>query len=100
MLFYRISEQKIQTIMKNPDRKEEGIAPNTLAVMKRNDTPKRKEELWVMYATSDPEDAAKARFGGPKKVMISTWRYPGKSKPGKQIPIPNDILEAIKKEWF
>jgi hypothetical protein len=43
MLFYGISEQKIKTILKSPNRKEEGIVPNTLAVMKRNDTPKRKE---------------------------------------------------------
>ena len=107
MLFYRISEQKIQVIMKTPDRKEEGIALNTLAVMKRNDTPKRKEELWVMYAKIvNPE----SRIANPKRftlhdprsatIMISTWRYPGKSKPGKQIPIPDDILEEIKKDWF
>lgn len=89
MLFYRISEQKIKTILKSPNRKEEGIAQGTLAVMKRSDTPKRKEELWVMYAEQ-----------APKKVMISTWRYPGQSKPGKEIPIPEDILEEIKKEWF
>ncbi len=89
MLFYRISEQKIKTILKSPSRKEEGIAPSTLAVMKRNDTAKRKEELWVMYAEQ-----------APKKVMISAWRYPGKSKPGKEIPIPDDILEQIKKDWF
>ena len=89
MLFYRISEQKIKTILKNPDRHEEGIAPNTNASMKRNDTPKRKEELWIMYQKR-----------GPKSLMISAWRYPGKSKPGKEIPIPEDILEEIKKEWF
>lgn len=88
MMFYRISEQKIKTILKTPDRKEEGIALDTFALMKRNDTPKRKEEVWVMYA------------GHPKKIMISTWRYPGKSKPGKEIPIPDDILEEIKKDWF
>ena len=49
MLRYRLSEQKIKTVLKNPARKEEGIAPKTTAVMKRNDTPKRKEELWVMF---------------------------------------------------
>ena len=90
MLFYGISEQKIKTILKNTDRREEGIAPNTVAVMKRNDTPKRKEEIWVMFANS----------GVLKKTMISAWRYPGKSKPGKEIPIPEDILSEIQKEWF
>lgn len=100
MVFYQISEQKIKTIMNKPDRKEEGIAPNTLAVMKRHDTPKKKGEIWVMYATNEAADKAKFRFGGPKRVMISTWRYPGQSKPGKQIPIPDDILEEIQKEWL
>lgn len=88
MLFYGISEQKIKTILKSPDRKEEGVAEKTFAVMKRNDTAKRKEELWVMYA------------GNPKKIMISAWRYPGKSKLGKEIPIPDDVLDDIKNVWF
>lgn len=89
MIFYRISEQKIKTILKSPDRHEEGVAQNTNAAMKRNDTPKRKEELWVMYQKH-----------GPKSLLISSWRYPGKSKPGKEIPIPDEILNEIKKEWF
>lgn len=89
MLFYRISEQKIKSILKNPDRHEEGIAPNTNAAMKRNDTLKRKEEMWIMYQKR-----------GGKSLMISAWRYPGKSRAGKEIPVPDDILEQIKKEWF
>ena len=89
MLFYRIPETKIKTILKSPDRHEEGVALNTAAAMKRNDKLKRKEEIWIMYQKH-----------GIKHVMISAWRYPGKSQPGKPIPIPNDILEEIKKEWF
>ena len=94
MLFYRISEQKIKSILKSPDRREEGIAPNTFAAMKRNDTPKRKEELWIMYQEKSKSKNEKG------KIMISTWRYPGKSKPGTAIPIPDDILEEIQKVWF
>ena len=92
MLFYRISEQKIRTILKNPDRREEGIAPNTGAVMKRNDTPKRKEEMWVMYIAGGG-----SAFGGKssKLTLISAWRYPGKSKEGKTIPIPEEILREL-----
>lgn len=100
MMFYSISEQKIKTILKSPDRREEGIAPDTMAVMKRNDTPKRKEELWVLYASSGKPTSMAARLLGEKKVMISTWRYPGKSKLGKPIPIPDEILQEIRKEWF
>jgi len=33
-----------------------------------------------------------------RKVVISAWRYPGVSPVGKQIPIPADILEELKKE--
>jgi len=89
MVFYRLGEGKIKAVIKSAERKEEGVAPNTYAVMKRNDTPKRKEEIWVMF---------QQRAG--KKIMISAWRYPGKSKPGAQIPIPDDVLEEIKKIWF
>ncbi len=99
MLFYRISEQRVKAIMRSPDRKEEGIAPDTLAVMKRNDTLKRKEEVWVMYCATGAA-SSKLKVPGSKFIMISAWRYPGKSKPGKQIPIPDDILEEIKKDWF
>lgn len=84
MLRYRLSEQKIKTVLKNPSRKEEGIAPDTLAVMKRNDTPKRKEEIWTMYQKK-----------GFKMHIISAWRYPGVSPKGKEIPIPEDILQEL-----
>lgn len=89
MLFYGISEQKLKTILNKPDRKEEGIAEGTLAVMKRNDTAKRQQEIWLMYAV-----------GKGVKTMISAWRYPGKTKPGKQLPIPDDVLMEIKEFWF
>ncbi|MBI4991898.1 MAG: hypothetical protein HZB99_01655 [Candidatus Harrisonbacteria bacterium] len=92
MLQYRLSEQKIKTVLKNPTRKEEGIAPNTSAVMKRNDTPKRKEEMWVMYQTSG--DRVKGL--GVRKKIISAWRYPGISPKGKEIPVPEDILDELR----
>lgn len=101
MLFYQISEQTIKSVLKNYDRREDGIAPKTIAVMKRNDTPKRKQEIWVMYANAAESKTSKLRGRNPKRlVLISTWRYPGKSKPGKKIPIPKDTLEEIRKEWF
>ena len=84
MIQYRISEQKIKEILKNQDRREEGIAPKTMAVMKRNDKPKRKEEMWVMFI----KDGSKIR-------VISAWRYPGVSPKGKDIPIPEDILKEL-----
>ncbi|OGY64430.1 MAG: hypothetical protein A3I89_03290 [Candidatus Harrisonbacteria bacterium RIFCSPLOWO2_02_FULL_41_11] len=100
MLQYRLSEQKIKTVLKNPARKEEGIAPKTTAVMKRNDTQKRKEEIWVMFrhANSAPP-SRNAGLGNAKAPMrikiISAWRYPGTSPKDKAIPIPEDILEEL-----
>ena len=94
------SEQKIKTVLKNPARKEEGIAPKTTAVMKRNDTQKRKEEIWVMFrhANSAPP-SRNAGLGNAKAPMrikiISAWRYPGTSPKDKAIPIPEDILEEL-----
>lgn len=102
MLFYRISEQKVRTILRSPDRKEEGIAPDTLAVMKRNDKPSKKEELWVMYATKTntakektDDKEKRLKIDARKMRIISAWRYPGVTKKGKEIPIPHDILEEL-----
>lgn len=99
LLFYNLSPQKLKTILKSYDRKEEGIAPGTMAVMKRNDTPKRKEEIWVMYAPASQE-SQKSKVKSRKLILISAWRYPGMTKAGKRIPIPDDILEEIQREWF
>lgn len=91
MLHYRLSEQKIKTVLNNPSRKEEGIAPKTAAAMKRNDTPKRKEEIWVMFQ----QQVKSEKFKVKKLRIISAWRYPGISPKGKEIPIPEDILEDL-----
>ena len=90
MLHYRISEQKIKTVLNSPSRKEEGIAPKTTAVMKRNDTPKRKEEIWVMF-----QKKSNVKGQMLKVIVISAWRYPGVSPKGKEIPIPQDILDEL-----
>lgn len=105
MVFYQISEQKIKTILKTPSRKEIGIAPDTSAFMKRNDTPRRKEEMWVMFCAGLPASGgAKGGQGGAssklkvksQKVMVSAWRYPGISKAGEAIPVPEDIMAELR----
>ena len=115
MIFYGLSEQKIRTVLNSPKRKEEGIAPNTTAVMKRNDRGKKKEEIWVMYQSRTNADKFQSRIHADKNVkehvprksalislrksarmlMISAWRYPGISKPGSAIPIPDEILTEL-----
>ncbi|MDP2695901.1 MAG: hypothetical protein Q8O87_01455 [bacterium] len=117
MVYYRFSAQMIKNILSKPDRREMGIAPNTMAVMKRRDTPKRKEEMWVMYSkfksannktrvtkkldkkVARNKDIEQPIINTGQTIMISAWRYPGVSKAGKDIPIPEDILTEVQK-WF
>lgn len=84
MLYYGLGEGRLRRVIRVHDRKEEGIAPNTIAVMQRERT-KRPSEIWLMY-----------QLEGKKKKMISAWRYPGISSKGKAIPIPEDILEELR----
>lgn len=101
MIQYFISESKIKSIIQKHDRLEGGIAPNTVAVMKRNDrilkkaaSPKageprqRREELWVMYQKTGDKKT------GERLKIISVWRYPGVS-PKKEVPIPEDIKSEL-----
>lgn len=83
---YAISPNNVKKAVRYPDRKEEGIAKETIAVMKRKDTKSQQKELWVMYQKA-----------GGKKRIISTWIYPGESPKGKEIFVPDDVWEEIEK---
>lgn len=98
---YGLSKQKLLGILYRSERKEKGIVPGTTAVMKTNKTffktkqisldkawqkPRRAPgEIWLMYR--DTKDLRR---------IISAWRYPGISKPGEEIPIPEDIKIFLK----
>jgi len=86
MRFYNLSENRLKRVLRNPSRKEEGIAPETLAVMQRAGSKKHPTEIWLMY-----------QIIKSKVKIISAWRYPGISPKGKEIPIPRDILEELNK---
>jgi len=110
---YGLSQSKILGILRRPERKEKGIVAGTTAVMKTNKIFKKtmpllKEnkqpafakkatawqrkapgEIWVMY-----KDMKSSQFG-PVRKIISSWRYPGITKPGEIIPIPEDILREL-----
>jgi len=102
---YGLSKQKLLGILYKPERKEQGIVLGTTAVMKTNKVffkekkitlakawqkPKRAPgEIWLMY-----KDIKKRDEGNVRKI-ISAWRYPGVSKPGEAIPIPDDIKNEI-----
>ncbi len=84
--YYRLSEGKLKRILRNPTRREKGIAPATIAVMQPAQTKKR-SEIWLMY-----------QIKGRKKIMISAWRYPGVSPKREPIPIPENIIEELRRE--
>ena len=109
MAYYGLSADRVKRVIRSPYRSEKGIAPDTIAVMQPSKTtpPKLgkpaewKEEIWVMYA----EKAGPKGKGvmdvmqnllGKKKVVITAWRYPGKSPIREAIPIPSNILEELK----
>ena len=109
MLYYGLSADRVKRVIRSPYRSEKGIAPNTIAVMqpsktiplKQGNKPEWKEEIWVMYAEkSGPKGTSvmdkMQNLLGKKKVVITAWRYPGKSPVREAIPIPENILEELK----
>lgn len=111
---YGLSISKLLSILRRPDRKEKGIVPGTLAVMRTNkvfkkSAPLLKEkqqviysksktwqkkapgEIWIMFKDVNPRGGS-----GQERRIISAWRYPGISKPGEEIP-PGHGIELLKK---
>lgn len=110
MAFYRLSEQRVKRVLHFPERIEEGIAPDTIAMMqpasyKTKPLPlpplnkgrvgagyplliKEREglywtqEIWVMIEETKT-----------KRKIISSWRYPGMTKKGE--PLPAAILREM-----
>ena len=54
MRFYRLSEQRVRRVLNSPKRTEEGIAPNTVAMMQpasiktKDGKQTWSQEIWVM----------------------------------------------------
>ncbi|PIT92305.1 MAG: hypothetical protein COU08_03270 [Candidatus Harrisonbacteria bacterium CG10_big_fil_rev_8_21_14_0_10_42_17] len=99
MLFYGLSEQRIRTVFKSPDRREEGIVEYTVAAMQKAKTRKNPEEVWIMYAHADklkPTNHFAITGKTGKIIMISAWRYPGVTKPGATIFVPEDTLTELR----
>jgi len=85
MRYYGLSESRVKRVVRSPERIEEGIAENTIAVMQPYGNKKDKE-IWVMVVDK-----------GEKRRVISAWRYPGRTKPGESLPdvIVEEFREAI-----
>ena len=96
MLQYQLSEARVKRVINNPKRKELGIAPGTIAVMQPNSS-KHGYEVWVMYQIKSKVKNQKSKTpdSGQKIVIITAWKYPGKSPVRGNIPIPLEILEEL-----
>ena len=94
MQYYGISESRIKRIIRFPKRTEEGIAPQTVAVMQPAGNT-RYQEIWVMYKLAKQATHNKEHLTLNNKIKIITaWRYPGKSP--ERDPVPQEILREIK----
>jgi len=83
---YGFSENRVLRILRKPDRKEEGIAPKTIAAMQVTGTKKHPAEAWMMYVIQKKLKRIK---------IISAWRYPGRTLEGERPIIPKDTLEEL-----
>ena len=97
---YGLTAQRILRVVKNPQRTEEGIVKNTIAVMQpaslRTKDGKRvwSQEIWAMYQIKRKTQNAKLKAIGQRRIrIISAWRYPGVSP--KRDPIPEEILREL-----
>ncbi len=93
IIFYKLSEARVRRVLHSPKRIEEGIAPDTIAMMQpvsvknKIENGDRKEiwnqEIWVMI--QDTKE---------KRKVISAWRYPGMTKLNEGA-----IVGFIKKQY-
>ena len=103
---YGLSKSKVSGILRKPERREKAIVPGLIAVMKTNKVFFKEKQITVSNAWKKPQKApgeiwimykdVKNRKEGDVRKIISAWRYPGISKPGEEIPIPEDISIFLK----
>jgi len=93
---YHLSEKRVKRVLRKPNRVEEGIAPNTIALMEITGTKKHPTEIWVMYQIANEKRKMKS-IKQKKLRIISAWRYPARSPLGKLPPIPEDTLAELEK---
>ncbi|PIS39735.1 MAG: hypothetical protein COT33_00425 [Candidatus Nealsonbacteria bacterium CG08_land_8_20_14_0_20_38_20] len=96
MRYYRLSENRLLRVLRSPERKEIGIAPRTVAVMRRAGTKKHPTEIWLLYQKAKKRLNLRKTFVFRTIKIISAWRYPGISPIREPPPIPEDILFELK----
>jgi len=103
MRYYGLSENRVLRILRHPKRVEEGIAENTTAAMQRAGSVKHPYEIWMMYQKKVKRQNSKGKskedyFNNSEEqiVVISAWKYPGITKPGAEIPIPEEVRNELR----
>ncbi len=102
MRFYQLSEQRIRRVLNSPKRTEEGIAPNTVAMMQAAGSVKHPYEIWVMIQKINQKSRAPEQSStrGAAKInskikIISAWKYPGITKSRGEI-----AFDFLQREYF
>jgi len=119
MRHYGLSGQRVTRVIRRPLRTQEGITGDTIAVVQPQSTRRGDDgektwsnEIWVMYQiksqsikSKDTEtmDNTMVQFlkntaNVQKQIMIiSVWRYPGKTNPTDALPdeIMDEIAEVV-----
>ena len=89
MNFYKLSQQRVKRVINSPQRKEVGIAENTVALMQRAGSKKHPYEIWTMI-----QQKRQTKNDKEKTIrIISAWRYPGITKSGEGLP--EEVLKEI-----
>ena len=93
MKHYGLSAARVKRIIRFPQRTEEGILENTVAVMQPVSTVRGqdgklewKKEIWAMYKL----DKYRSQ---PRLRIITAWRYPGVS-PARD-PVPAEVIREV-----
>ena len=90
MVHYRLTPSRVRHVLHSPKRVEEGIAPNTVAMMQPvsmkiiGKKESWSQEVWVMI-----QDKKGMR------TVISAWRYPGVTKIRDEIFLKKQYNEFL-----
>jgi hypothetical protein len=99
MNHYRLTPSRVRHVLHSPKRVEEGIAPNTIAMMQPvsikssmgRDASKKEswsQEIWVMVQDKKKDNIA-------VRTVISAWRYPGVTKVRDVIFLKKELNDFL-----
>lgn len=97
MNHYRLTPSRVRHVLHSPKRVEEGIAPNTIAMMQPvsmkivGKKESWSQEIWVMVQD-------KGEHKDKVRTVISAWRYPGVTKVRDVLFLKKEFNEFLTDE--